>query len=273
MNTQSDTLQKYLQIIRERKIKVTYCESFDGTSDIWCFDSHNHNDIEMMYFRSGVANIEVSSETIQISPYDVIIYPAGAYHRESLLPSVRQEVVCLRVEIAGLNLDRPIHIKDHNQILGILFRKIHSDYHRINGSVVDLLEDYARILLLSCIAVHAEARSTGDFLDIVLEYITDHYCEKITIPELSNIVHVCDTYLNRCFKKRTGMSIIKYVNMLRIEKAKHMLIATDFSIDHITATVGFNSPKYFSRAFKAYTQTTPSGYRSKNEKVTKEKLD
>lgn len=263
MNTQSDTLQKNLQIIREEKIKVTYCESFDDTSEIWCFDSHKHNDIEMMYFRSGVANIEVSSKTIRISSYDVIIYPAGAYHRETLFPSVRQEVICLRVEIAGLNLEHPIHIKDRNQVLGVLFRKIHADYHQIDGSGVNLMEDYARILLLSCLAVHAEARATNDLLNTAMEYIMDHYCERISIPDISNIAHVCDTYLNRCFKKRTGTSIIKYVNMLRIEKAKHMLIATDYSIDHIAATVGFNSPKYFSRAFKAYTQATPSGYRSK----------
>ena len=268
MDTQYDMVQKYLQIIRERGIRVTFCERFDDTSDIWCFETHNHPDIEMIYFRSGAADIQVSSEDIRISPYDVVVYPARAYHKESLMPAVRQEVVCLRVRVdGGLELEHPIHIKDYHQILGILFDKIHVDYHtQGRDGRIDLLQDYAKLLLMSCIVAHVESRSTCDFLDVVLEYISDHYCEKITVPELAAMVHVSDAYLNKRFRRANGMSIIKYVNMLRIEKAKHMLIATDYSIEHITTAVGFNSSKYFCRAFKAYTQMTPSDYRSQNAK-------
>lgn len=257
-------VEKYIQIIRENKIDVTYCESFDDTSDIWCFEQHNHDVIEMMYFRSGDGNIKVSSQIIPISHYDVIIYPALAMHKESLTPSVRQEVICIRVAVSGgLELGDPIHIKDQNQVLGMLFRRIHQDYHNPETKEqINLIEDYARLLLLTCIKAHAEAYPNRDYLDIVLEYITDHYCEKITVPGLAHLVHVSDAYLNKCFKKKTGMSIIKYVNLLRLEKGKHMMIATNYPLEYISVSVGFSSSKYFSRIFKQYTQLTPSEYRT-----------
>ena len=256
-----------ISLLRRQRIEITYCECFDETSDIWCFDLHNHPaEIEMIYFRAGDASIEISSEKISVSPYDVVIYPEGAFHKESLAPFAKQEIVCIRVHVeGGLLFEHPIHIADQDHLLGMLFRKTYETFYNRNREE-NLSEDYIRILLLACVAAHMDARTSGDFLDVVREYLTDHYTEKISVPDLARMVHVSDAYLNKCFKKRNGLSIIKYVNVLRMEAAMHMLIATDFPIERIAATAGFNSPKYFCRVFKAYTNRTPSDFRREKNK-------
>lgn len=268
---QLEILQKNMDIVRRCKVEVTYSESFDETSSIWCFDYHSHPDIEMIYFRAGNANIEVSSENITITPYDVIIYPVHALHKEALSPSTHQEVICLRLKLdEPISMSRPIHIKDRNQMLGILFRRINDDFHDecAPGKEVGLMEDYARLLLLLCISSHIESHTNNNFIDTILEFVTDHYYERISVPQLANLVHVSEGYLNKCFKKRTGVSIIKYVNLLRIEEAKHMLISTDMPIDQIAVAVGYNSPKYFCRVFKHCTAVAPSDFRKRRNENT-----
>ena len=50
--------------------------------------------------------------------------------------------------------------------------------------------------------------------------------------------------------------------MLRIEKAKLLLITTQKTMEEVAYALGYNSPKYFFRLFKAITGMTPAGFRS-----------
>ena len=259
------SFQDKVEIIRNRPLEITFCEWFDEKSDIWSDKMHNHPQvIEMIYFRTGKAQINVSSEWLSVSLYDVILYPEGAYHQEVLFPSAAQEIICIRVKInGGLGLDNPIQLKDQNQVFNWLFQKTHEEYKRMHG--FGMAEDYARMILLTCMQQNYLGQSgEKDHLDVVMQYIDDHFYEEISINQLAEIAHVSDAYLSRCFKRRHGTSIIKYVNMLRVEAAKHMLISTGDSINEISSTVGFQSPKYFSRVFKNYVDMSPTEFRELN---------
>ena len=54
---------------------------------------------------------------------------------------------------------------------------------------------------------------------------------------------------------------MKYVNWVRIERAKILLAVTDKSITDIAEAVGFGSVHYFSRFFKDKEKLTPNDYR------------
>lgn len=57
------------------------------------------------------------------------------------------------------------------------------------------------------------------------------------------------------------MTVVSYINHLRIEAAKQLLASTDSSASEIAWQVGFESPKYFHRIFKAETGESPSAFR------------
>ena len=67
-------------------------------------------------------------------------------------------------------------------------------------------------------------------------------------------------------KALTGMSIIEYLNKYRIDKAAILLTTTSNNITEISEMVGFSSPRYFSRVFKASKGLTPSEFKNKEVK-------
>ena len=57
------------------------------------------------------------------------------------------------------------------------------------------------------------------------------------------------------------MPIVFHINDLRVQKAKELLVKTNFSITEIAYQVGFNDSNYFTSIFKKYAKITPMKYR------------
>lgn len=112
-------------------------------------------------------------------------------------------------------------------------------------------------------------RSTGDDKDVefvqVIDYIEKHLSEPISLDDLSSLAHFEKTYLAVRFKEIWGLSPMKYVNWLRIERAKVLLATTDMSVTDIAREVGFGSIHYFSRYFKEKENITPNDYRTERQ--------
>ena len=71
-----------------------------------------------------------------------------------------------------------------------------------------------------------------------------------------------DSYIRRVFLKSTGVTPLEFLNNVRLEAAKKLLISeTDTPISVISEQCGFKDPYYFSRFFKKKTGVTPSQYR------------
>lgn len=66
----------------------------------------------------------------------------------------------------------------------------------------------------------------------------------------------------RSFRSRFGISPLRYVNAVRLERAKRLLVEDDASVAAIAARAGFRDPGYFARQFRAYTGTTPARFRA-----------
>ncbi len=63
-----------------------------------------------------------------------------------------------------------------------------------------------------------------------------------------------------------GITIFDYVTSVRIERAKHLLLATDRSCTEICFEVGYNNQSYFSRTFKSVVGLTPRQFRGHNRR-------
>jgi AraC-like DNA-binding protein len=83
------------------------------------------------------------------------------------------------------------------------------------------------------------------------------------LEEVSQKVGMKVSTFCKNFKRRYGISFIKYVHSIRINTAKKMLIQTKFYIDDICYESGFNNVSFFNRKFKEATGLTPSGYRKR----------
>ena len=86
---------------------------------------------------------------------------------------------------------------------------------------------------------------------------------KISVKSLCRMFDISKKPLYQIVKKLTGKTVNGFINDLRIEKAKNLLIKTDLPISEISATVGYDDYNYFIRIFKKRVSYTPLVYRKK----------
>ena len=93
------------------------------------------------------------------------------------------------------------------------------------------------------------------------EYIQENFREKLSLEDIADMVGYNKDYLSRIFKSATGMTVIEFINNIRIEEARHLLLNTDKSVTEIALEAGFGSNAYFSRLFRKKYAVTPNKYR------------
>ena len=97
-----------------------------------------------------------------------------------------------------------------------------------------------------------------------VRYIRTNYASKLTLEELAAHVHLHPNYLCAAFKKDIGQSIFSVITVTRIYAARKLLLSTQMTVSQVAERVGFNSPDFFCRKFKALVGISPSQYRKNN---------
>ncbi len=95
----------------------------------------------------------------------------------------------------------------------------------------------------------------------VENYINNNYFNNIKLIEISNYMNMSVNYLNTIFKSVTEMTIMQYLENFRIEKAKHLLINTDHSVQDIASELAFWDPAHFTKTFKRKTGYCPKKFK------------
>lgn len=98
----------------------------------------------------------------------------------------------------------------------------------------------------------------------IIDYITSHINEPITVSEIAVLVGFDRSYLTKKFKKEIGMTLSQFIRKTKLEEAKNLLIFSDITISEISNYLYFSSQSHFQRAFKEYTGITPDIYRKSN---------
>ena len=93
------------------------------------------------------------------------------------------------------------------------------------------------------------------------EYVKRHYAEKISLDGIAAYVSLSKSYLSRVFKEETGESLTAYINRIRIDRAKLMLLDEDCSLADAAARCGFEDQSYFTKVFKRLSGSSPKRYR------------
>ncbi len=108
----------------------------------------------------------------------------------------------------------------------------------------------------------ADALSAVEAVRIPVDYIREHYHQQFTVEELAEISHLSVSALERRFKKYLSKTPKQFINEVRLENARRLLIETDISISLVVDQTGFVDHSYFSKQFRNFFGDPPSQLRS-----------
>ncbi len=106
--------------------------------------------------------------------------------------------------------------------------------------------------------------SRDSVLDDILHYINHNYAGNITLENIAPLFGYNSSYLGRIFSKKVGENFNSYVDHIRIEHSKELLLQDDDKVYSIAEKVGYRNPDYFHIKFKKYVGMSPAEYRKRN---------
>lgn len=109
-----------------------------------------------------------------------------------------------------------------------------------------------------------ERSSQLNYVEQSKRYLQEHINKTFSLDELASSVGVNKSYLCRKFKETEGVTILHYVQELRVEAAKNMLRYSNQDLSSIAAYLCFSSQSRFGSIFKQFTSMTPKKYRDKH---------
>lgn len=104
------------------------------------------------------------------------------------------------------------------------------------------------------------------YVSPVIKEIETNFSDNLTLEYLARKVYVSPQYLARLFRRFTGTSPYAYLQAVRLNHAKELLVnRPDLEIQHISYLIGIPNPSHFIAVFKKETGYTPLKFRALNQ--------
>jgi YesN/AraC family two-component response regulator len=94
----------------------------------------------------------------------------------------------------------------------------------------------------------------------ILSFINLEYPSSISSQTIEERFTCNFDYINRIFKRITGSTIFSYLNRVRIDHAKILILTTSLKMTEVAEQVGYLDIYYFSKVFKKHTGVSPTVY-------------
>ena len=101
---------------------------------------------------------------------------------------------------------------------------------------------------------------TDNTLSKILIYINENYCSDISLESIGLALGYSPKYISNCLSMLQGLNFKAFVNSLRVEKAKFLLLSTKKPNAEISAECGFTSQASFQRVFRDIVGQSPKKY-------------
>ena len=163
-------------------------------------------------------------------------------------------------------LNRPIVLYNAGAIESRL-RLLTTEYNMADRYYSDeLMSTVLKSVVISVVRearISKEDRNRGDasLTRDIIQYIQSNYNKELSYDLLADRFHMNPVYINRVFKKNTGVSLHVFLVNYRITTAMEIMRSGSMSVKEIAAMVGFSDLPHFTKTFKRITGITPGRYR------------
>lgn len=95
-------------------------------------------------------------------------------------------------------------------------------------------------------------------------YILNHVDDNLSVKDIALELFINKNYLSGIFKEKTKLTLSEYVTLVKMERAKKLIICEKLKNYEVAQQLGYKDVEYFSRVFKKYEGVSPSVYKQKN---------
>ena len=123
-------------------------------------------------------------------------------------------------------------------------------HEKMNRMAADVLEKLGTVIdkLMGC--------HNNKIVRQACEYALEHIDEGISVKILSEKLFINKSYLSEIFKQKFGITLLEYITIVKMERAKKLLQEKNLKHYQIAEILGFTDIEYFGRLFKKHTGTT-----------------
>lgn len=260
--------------------------------DFFFISHHWHEEVELIYIEAGEFMIFINGEMHLAKEGDVVFINANEIHQiaAATQDSIHHAIVfnpkiirfewhdaaqgkyltpLMRGELkyqGPLPEASPLKGKIQQEFIGavLAYQGKNESWPLLIKSallkLIVLLMD-ANVIVSKAAAAAPRPREKEVLAQSIMTYIHEHYREKLTLEELSQISNLSIQYFCKFFKSMFGKTAVEFINDYRIEQAAQLLIHSSDKITSIAFAVGFDNSSYFIRKFKSLKGMTPSAYR------------
>lgn len=182
-----------------------------------------------------------------------------------------------RIQSVGLNSRRLIYQCSHDKELKeIVFDMLKhtqtaaSNLYHLQSMLYQFFSVLARDTVVDASGMQSKE---NEHVMAAINYIRNCYADGINVEDVAEAIHVNRSYLYSIFKNTLELSPKEFLTKFRASRAKDQLVLTDFSVEYIAESCGYQSALAFSRAFKREIGVTPSQFREQRRREKKETLE
>ena len=245
-----------------------------------CFKMHWHDRLELLYVTEGCLKLHLDEHQVTVHAGQVaVIGPqmlhcgfagenGAAFHaimfplEEFLNKTAASDKYLVPVTKNVIHFDTAISNNNITEAVKQLLHILNESNANHSLSAVGLIYIIMGHLYQYGVARTDTFHKTDSKFYQVADFINEHYTEDISAKSLSHLFGYNETYFCRRFKATTGINLMRYIRILRMELAQKLLCNTDEGITQIAVKCGFTDISYFSHCFKQHTGAAPTEFKT-----------
>jgi len=246
------------------------------------FSTHWHSEIELIFARKGTTQIVIDNTLYTLNAGDLLICGSKSIHSSEFEPTSNLlEFILFDPEII-LPGDFSTHENLYLSAQALNDKEMTIQVEQLFLLVSTELTNrrpYYQLIVSSTITAFwytvksrfpelaKSSLNKNDFhkIEAAITYIQMHYTEEITLNDISKIAGFSPSYFSQIFHRFTGISFVKYLQIIRVNAVIRQLRKKDARILDIALDNGFSNIRSFNRIFKKWTGLTPLDFSQKHK--------
>ena len=233
--------------------------------------NHAHDYFHLIDVTAGQMRFYYGEEELLLCAGDMVLVHRGKAHRFSNEGDTLLAFHEIKFTVQGQQLPRLLQSIDSGVIRDAFARQLVAQLAAEYAQNRTMKEEAAQATLCALVLyltqqIRSQDRQTPGVIDTasfnklskrVIEFLTDHYGENLSLDDISAGVGVTKNYLCNAFKRNTGVTIVDCLNVIRIRKAAEQIVYSDLPLTEVAQMCGYVSASHFNRVFMRYVGMPP----------------